>query len=164
MAGNHRSGRRRKPDVLRVLEGGGGRYAALPFTLQKPEPPEELRSDALALTYWHKLADFLHKQELMANEYADALVTLACVCADYRRTREQFEKIKFQAFHTERHGQRIVVVEAPILRRLNELALLRTRLLGEFGMTPVMATKVFGGTRGTYKAKKWDALSRPREA
>jgi hypothetical protein len=97
----------------------------------------------------------------MAHEYAPALATLSCVSADYQRTREQFKRINFQTFHTEQRGTRVVVVEAPFLKRLNELALIRVRLLGEFGLSPVMATKIFGA-RKSHEPKKWDILAGPR--
>lgn len=165
MAGNHRSGRRPKPDAWRVLEGKSDwraqQHKTLPTTLGLPPVPEELQHDALALAYWQTLGAQLDAMGVMAHEYGHALATLACVSADYERTRDQFRRINFQAFHTEKRGDSVVVVESPMLKRLNELALLRVRLLGEFGMSPVMATKVYG-KRESHEPKKWDVLAGPR--
>lgn len=161
MAGNHRSGRRPKPKALHLVAGAAPNRQ---FTMGVPDVPEELQGDDLALKYWRELTKHLDAHAIMAHEYAQALATLACVCADYRRTREQFRAINFKSFHTEKRSDgRIVVVEAPILKRLNELAVTLTRLLGEFGLTPLTAVKVFGG-RQADAPRKWDALSRPRNA
>jgi hypothetical protein len=126
-----------------------------------PDPPAELLQDELALSFWRSLGATLEALDVMAHEYTSALATLAAVSADYIRTREQFKRINFQGFYTEKRGERTVVVEAPILRRLNELALLRVRLLGEFGLSPVMAAKVFGA-RKAHEPRKWDVLAGPR--
>ena len=124
------------PPLMGVPGGRAG------LTTGMPAPPEELADDALALTFWHRLGGYLHAQGWMAHEYVDALATASCVCADYVRTRQQFAKLNNQAFHTEKINGRVMIVEAPILRRLMQLAALRVKVLGEFGLTPLMASRV----------------------
>lgn len=154
MAGNHRSGRRPKPDALRVLEGGRARHSAA--TLEgAPDPPEMVASDPLALIYWTRYVDTLSALGLLGREHAEALATLSCVSADYERARKQFADTQHRAFVTQRVGNGVTrVVETPILRRLESLAALKSRLLGDFGLTPVMAAKV-GKRTGPAGRSKW---------
>jgi len=142
MAGNHRSGRKRKPDALRVLEGGRRLHPAPTAPVTPPTCPDLVSTDPVALRYWQQYSAHLTPMGVLAAEHGEALATLACVSADYERTRQQFAQTQYRTFVTEQRGSVMRIIETPILRRLEHLAQLKTRLLGEFGLTPVMATKV----------------------
>jgi len=158
MSGNKNSGRKPKPKPLHLV---GGLAPNQKFTMGVPTMPEVLQLDPLAQTYWATLTTHLQTHGIMAHEYGPALAVLACMSADYQRAREQFAQLKFKAFATEQRGARVVVVEAPILKRLNELAATLTRALGEFGLTPATAIKVFGSSKAAPQ-RKWDVLAGPR--
>lgn len=160
MAGNHRSGRKRKPDALRVLEGGRPRHPVLPPATPLV-CPEFVTTDAMALRYWQQYEALLSPMGVLSGEHAEALGTLACVSADYERGRQQFAQTNYRAFTTEQKGGTLRVVETPILKRLEHLAQLKTRLLGEFGLTPVMATKV-ARTAAPKVLSKWERLTQAR--
>lgn len=158
--GNARSGRRpgagRKPPTTAALTvHPGGRQGITPGL---PEAPEEVTADPLALGFYERIGGYLLAQGWMAHEFGDALVTVATVSADHARAREQFRKIGNTAFHSEkdRHGQ-VRIVEAPILRRLMQLAALRMRVLGDIGLTPLMAAKVHAGRQPAGAASKFTA-------
>jgi len=161
MAGNHRSGRKRQPDALRVLAGGRPRQAVVLPPSVEPVCPEVIQADAIALRYWQAYAAHLMPLGILQPEHAEALATLACVSADYERARQQFAQTAFRAFVTVKKGDDMRVIETPILRRLEHLAQLKTRLLGEFGLTPVMATKV-ARAAAPKALSKWERLTQAR--
>jgi hypothetical protein len=158
MAGNHRSGRKRKPDALRVLQGGKPARPSVICTPCAPPVPEMVAADSVALRYWQHYEAQLLPLGVLTVEHGEALATLACVSADYERARKQFAQTNYQAFVTEKRGDRAHIVETPILRRLEHLAQLKTRLLGEFGLTPVMATKVIRHA-APKSLSKWERLT-----
>jgi hypothetical protein len=160
MAGNHRSGRKRKPDALRVLEGGRPRHPVVPAS-SPPTCPGIVADDPVAFRYWQQYEAQLTPLGILSAEHGEALATLACVSADYERARQQFAQTAYRAFVTEKRGNDTRVIETPILRRLEHLAQLKTRLLGEFGLTPVMATKV-ARTAAPKALSKWERLTQAR--
>lgn len=158
MAGNHRSGRKRKPDALRVLQGGKPQHPPVPSNQTPPDCPDLVTADPVALRYWHQYAAQLVPLGVLTQEHGEALATLACVSADYEHARQQFAQTNYRAFITEQRGASSRIIEIPILRRLEHLAQLKTRLLGEFGLTPVMATKV-ARTAAPRSLSKWERLT-----
>lgn len=160
MAGNHRSGRRPRPESLRVLAGGRPRRSE-PLPSTPTVCPELVAADPAALRYWQQYEALLTPMGVLSGEYAEALGTLACVSADYERARQQFAQTQYRAFTTEQRGGTLRVVETPILKRLEHLAQLKTRLLGEFGLTPVMATRVVR-TAAPKVLSKWERLTQAR--
>jgi phage terminase small subunit len=161
MAGNARSGR--KPWL--VVKG----EKRPPLTMGIPDPPDELDGDPVALKYWHRLTKDLHTAKAMAHEYTTGLATLACVCADYERMRQQFKAIKFQAYYTTTENGHTRIHQTEMMTGLNKLAALRMSLLASFGLTPAKAVKLYGSVNPKMTAtaepdapKRWDVLAGPR--
>lgn len=162
MAGNHRSGRKPKPDALRALEGGRARGLAAPPTVPGlPEPPETVANDPVALRYWQRYADMLDAIKVLGQEHGEALATLACVSAEYERAREDYAETGYKSFVIVKGADgRERFVETPFQKRLEKLAALKVKLLGEFGLTPTMATKVARQQAGQERSK-WSGVLMP---
>jgi phage terminase small subunit len=154
MAGNHRSGRKPKPDALRVLQGGRARGLAKPKTLQgRPEPLKTVAADEVALGHWHRYADILERLDLLGQEHADLLATLAHVTAQEERALEDYAAAGYKLFVAEKVGEHTRYVETPFVARIEKLGAQKVKLLGEFGLTPTMATKVARQHAGQERSK-----------
>lgn len=151
MAGNFRSGRRPQPSSLQLLKGTyrkSRRGHEPQLTRGRPEPTAEVRADPAALAHWETLADRLDRIGVLSPAHGESLALLALARADYGRIREQLQVMRFQQLIVEEIRDKAGNVlrrryrENPLIRRSERLALLVSRLLGEFGLTPVTAPKV----------------------
>lgn len=149
MAGNHRSGRKPKPDALRVLEGGRKRHPDTPAAdTAPPALPAYIEADADALRYWRLYSGHLAAIGLLSSDIGQLLAQLSVTSALY--------EAEARRIRTPITGPDVV---APGIRDLLDLQAALTRLLGECGLTPVMRTKVARQIAAP-KANKWDRLTR----
>jgi phage terminase small subunit len=152
MAGSWRSGGKPKPTVLKIIEGS--RIRGLQ---QEPRPkpgapicPAEIQADPQALEHWRRLVSHLEPLGLLSTVHGDVLATLAHSLADYQRVRVQLQTMGHQPLVVDetrdsKTGQIVVkrrIRENPLIRRSERLALLVTRLLGEFGLSPATQPRV----------------------
>lgn len=151
MPGTFRSGRRREPTSLKLLRGGEvrGRGREPKYEYKEPEVPTQIMADALALQHWRRLVKQLSTAGVLNVSHGDALGALAHALADYGRIREQLHQMNYQQLLVDESrdstGKIVIrrrVRENPLLRRSERIALLVSRLLGEFGLTPVTQSRV----------------------
>jgi phage terminase small subunit len=151
MPGTFRSGRHRKPTALHVLDGSRirDRKHEPQYEPGIPECPVRLAGDTNAKAVWDLMAARLQASGVLTVAHGEALTLLAEAWADYARLRDQLRVMSFQPLIVEElydpTGTKLVrrrVRENPLTRRSERLALLCSRLLGEFGMTPVTAARI----------------------
>ena len=140
MAGNYRSGRKPKTDALRVLEGGKAK-GVLPEPSIPPKP-DHISADPLAEKYWDDYAARLARNGVLQEDYGQLLALVSHLSAAYERALKQFAEANYKAFMAQREGSKVTVVELPFNRRLESMGLSIVKMLGEFGLTPVMAAKL----------------------
>jgi phage terminase small subunit len=156
MPGTWRSGGRPKPTALKLLQGSRvrGRQREPRYTPGVPDIPPTVAADPLAAEAWASLATRLRQSGVLMTAHGEALATLAHTVADFTRVREQLQRMNFQPFIKEevrlKSGDvRTRARENPLIRRSQHLALLVSRLLAEFGLTPVSQAKVTGEAPST---------------
>jgi phage terminase small subunit len=150
MAGNHRSGRPRKPTALHLLQGTRprNRQREPKVELGRPEPTEELRADEVAFGHWTVLCERLERVKVLSPAHGEALGLLAQALADYGRVRAQLREMQFRNLVVDElldKAGRVIrrrVRENPLIRRSERLATLCKNLLGEFGLTPITQAKI----------------------
>lgn len=167
MAGNWRSGRRPTPTALHVLRGTlrssvrQGREGEPKRKPGRPPCPVEVEADEAAHAHWLRLATQLEKDGILTMAHGDALALLAQALADYHRVRGQLAAMKHQQLVIDeirdKDGKllRRRVRENPLIRRSERLAALCSRLLGEFGLTPVTQTRVHADPQATSRASRY---------
>lgn len=158
MPGNFRSGRRPEPTALKLLKGTlrKERRRHEPVVPRgRPEPTPEVQADPDALGHWEALAGRLETIGVLSPGHGEALGLLAQSLADYGRVRRQLQEMGFRQLVVDEMRDktgnviRRRVRENPLIRRSERLAMLVSRLLGEFGLTPVTQTKVHAPKSGT---------------
>lgn len=151
MAGNSRSGRHPKPTAIKVLHGSklrAGNRSEAKYQSGAPECPAHVQNDPRALQAWQVTSARLLQVGVLTTAHGESLATLCDAWADYVRCREQFAAMNYQQLVVDesidrRNGNKLrKVKENPLIRRSEKLALLITRLLGEFGLTPITSPKV----------------------
>lgn len=140
MAGNYRSGRKPKTDAMRVLEGGKAR-GPLP-TASMPPMPDHIASDPLATKYWEDYGGKLLRNGVLQEDHGQLLAIVSHLSATYERALKQFAEAQYRTFMAQREGSKVTVVELPFAKRLESMGTTIVRMLGEFGLTPVMAAKL----------------------
>ena len=144
-----RSGRT-TPTALKVLHGSRirGRQQEPRFPVGRPECPTELQLDPAAAAHWERLAPRLEQAGVLMPAHGEALGLLAQALADYGRVRAQLHQVGYQQLVVDevrdKAGNviRRRVKENPLIRRRERLALLVSRPLGEFGLTPGAAVRI----------------------
>ena len=154
MPGTYRSGRRAIPTAIHVLRGTlrsrNGRPRAPQPDPGRPVCPAEITGDPAARAHWDRLAAQLEQTHVLTPAHGDALGLLAQARADYDRVRAQLQGMHFQQLIVDEVYDKAGTLirrrerENPLLRRSERLAQLVSRLLGEFGLTPITQTKVHG--------------------
>jgi P27 family predicted phage terminase small subunit len=150
MPGNFRSGRLRTPTALKVLRGQRirGRHQEPSYPPGIPEKPESIGADPLASAYWDRVSVRLERQGVLNLGHGEQLALLCHYLADFDRDTEQLQKMGYQRLIIDEQrtpeGQLIRrrVRENPLVRMRQRNALLASRFLTEFGMTPVSQSKV----------------------
>jgi len=150
MSGTSRSGRHHKPTAVKLLHGSKLRAHNRnepKYQTGIPDCPAHVRADAKALHFWDVMVARLTKSSVLTLAHGESLTTLCDTWADYVRCREQFATMNYQQLVVDetidaRGGKHRKIKENPLIRRSEKLILLITRLLGEFGLTPVTGPKV----------------------
>jgi hypothetical protein len=138
------------PTPIRRLHGGKikGRKHEPKYALGRPPCPADVQADPAALAYWERLAERLELCAVLNTSHGEALGLLAQTLADFDRARGEYRATGFQNLLTDeirdRNGTllRCRVIEHPLIRRIERVTLIASRLLGEFGLTPVTQSRV----------------------
>lgn len=132
MAGNKRSGRKRKPTALKVVEGTYREDRANPREPVAPEgaiaPPPWL--SAYALEHWRELEPILDAMGLLDVSSAPMFAALCEAYADWRHAKEYVEKHGAYYKRDKRELKRPALQERESAWRRYQVA------CGEFGLTP----------------------------
>jgi len=151
MPGNYRSGAPRKPTALKLLQGSRvrNREQEPQYEPGIPDCPARLQEDPEAKSHWDLLSSRLQASGVLTKGHGEALAMLAEALADYGRARAQLKAMRFQQLIVEEKydptGAKLLyrrVKENPLIRRSERLAVLCSRLLGEFGLTPITQAKI----------------------
>jgi phage terminase small subunit len=151
MPGTYKSGRKPVPTNLHILRGtlrSRHKTRPRPPQLGRPEPTPEIQADDVALGHWTALCERLETLRILSPAHGEALGLLAQALADYGRVRAQLHEMGYRQLIVDemrdKEGKvtRRRVRENPLIRRSERLALLVSRLLGEFGLTPITQTKI----------------------
>lgn len=168
MAGTYRSGRRPVPTALHLLRGteARGRQFEPRGKPGRPPMPPELADDPYASEAWTYYAALLEQLGILTLAHAEALKSLATAHAHERRITEDLAKMNFRSLIVEEVRDKLtgnVIRRRP---RANPLLPLRVQAskdkrtwLGEFGLTPITATKVAAVQPKRPKASRY--ISRP---
>jgi hypothetical protein len=150
MSGTYRSGRRPVPSAVHRLRGTAirHRHAEPQLPVGRPAVPPAIEADPVAFAHWEALATRLEAMRILNAGHGPALALLAQTLADHDRVRAQLHALHYPEVVVDEtwdtHGTllRRRTHEHPLIRRSERLTLLVTRLLGDFGLTPVTQTKV----------------------
>jgi phage terminase small subunit len=150
MAGNFRSGRLRTPTALKVMRGQRirGRHQEPKYPPGMPEKPESIAADERASWYWDFYGKCLERSGVLNVTHLGQFALLCHALADFDRDTADLQKMGYQRLIIDEQrtpeGQLIRrrVRENPLVRMRQRNALLASRFLTEFGMTPVSQSKV----------------------
>jgi hypothetical protein len=125
-----------------------------------PEAPAFIEADALARQKWLEIGARLVSVKVLTTAHGEMLALLCSAWADLDRARVEFAEGGYRQVVPETRitasGHKVTTVKAnPLVLRIEKLSYQVARYLGEFGLTPMTATKAKANGGGAGAGDPW---------